>query len=1685
MANCVNKNSKEFKALAEQSNINPIVLAAKVSLWQESNGLDKFPTVQEIQNVNFLPEEIKIGPISKNKVSALLEQNMPSTKRGNILSKEQAYALIRYNKKQTDHKIEYKATLFNENTGEYVYKYSVSPLAVTGFKRQQQEIANRNADASYKYRGPVSPIEIKEIKKDDTAEGEQLTLFMPSGLVYSPTNYNSVIEFKKNILKETEKKLKDAQQKTRTDKSVEVKQELRELTDLKAKLNKDINSLINDPDIFSKTMSIFNNDIAFMQSLIEKPTLENLHLAESYINYFKSISNYSGTNITNTLVDISDPNLIDPDIKKKLDELTVVVQNAEGAIMKAKKEYLLEIIGDSDVLKTMFGNSSEDIRDIILAIDSTSKEQSQQDLDKLSKYLLSADFSFTTQDLLGQLIVNVLKEKKATSRVEANTFIQSISEIEEKVKEELLKLNFGITYFNKLPLLGKHISEVSYDLFYQKTSKDNKTGRLIGKFSHKWFHEVSSFMSKNSAKLDTAIAQENFIEANETLVEKYNWLNEKTDFIQLQKLPEIIDNPEFAVFSQYFDLAESQVYREELKKNIGEYEYNKLVENQTSLLETYMYNLNQDLNELLLDYKVNLPSELPLDVLHSYNIGARRRNPFEFIKAHNSGQQGRVDYQIGSQGNQYQSLLRFNTFIPKKDVETYNTLTGDTNISESGYYDKNFSTIENNPTLLKFWETISEATEWMNNTLNDSNTPLSHNSILRMEKSVLDILLSKNNSLTNKAVFLKKSTAKVLKSWFTKPVRNISESDKVALTNVQTIQDTVNKRFKTLLFAIANAEKRGVKENSTVDLTLLNSETVDLIQKITEVPINDLIQTFGKDFPVSALREVLTNQVMEEQTFNLPVMLRAYLDATGTYKAQKKSLPKISILKDLYETIKKEKKQGSTLTSKVLKYTGKKTKSNDISDRRINAEERMNYWVNKAVKNRGEDDMSELSYYWGKLGRTYTVEEKDFIKQAQEYLNSLSNRIDATQQDIDNFDPNVNIETLAELEEIKNTLINEKIVIQDIIDNSGHYYAISAVYDTVASKLTIFKGLAWNVKAQIMNRFQGIYSAMLHDTGKYWTEGAIYPAMAFINRKGLRRVPGMNSYKQEIKKTRLFIEMLGILQDATNELDRAKNSSGLTGATKKLNPYYLTEYTEWHNQTPMVLAMLSDQKIKSETLLDDKGEAIEIPIFNPHDYTIKLQDGSIYTVEQGFPAYNIEDGNLILKDEFLNEENEKTWKTFSSLQGKQVYNKIDTALTEMNGDYRKDAAIFAKKGSLGRSMLTFKSWAAMNYYVRYAKNTTNINLGVKDFDGAYTGALKGKTAIAGGTAIGIGVGTIGFIASSTFGPVLGAAFAVGMVGYGIKKAYAHNKAVEEESQAMAQLAATGKAILKRGIGLPVNLVSGKNIVKAHTFDELNLSEQEKQNLKFIINEITNLSYILLIKVLFKSLAGDDEEKEPQYLIDPKTGQAKLNPKFGKENEKTGFTNYIENTTTELIQSGIQYLNPITSWDLFTNPASLESWFNTVSKLTEASIKTFTVGPNLSSGPDKGKNRIGVVAAKAFLPGIVGEWALHSGDEELQPYAFGFGNSMRQEYDKKELIDTWYVSDYKADLKKSKQARKEYKESRIKYWEKHFQKVLKKYEDNPSVLKEIEDHIKSLSQEEAAARMPYPNRSLYNSAQQQE
>jgi hypothetical protein len=75
MAHCVNRSSQEFIALVEQSNINPIILAAKVSLWQEVNGLDNFPALEDIYTTE---EEVIVEQKASPKLISLMKDFIKS-----------------------------------------------------------------------------------------------------------------------------------------------------------------------------------------------------------------------------------------------------------------------------------------------------------------------------------------------------------------------------------------------------------------------------------------------------------------------------------------------------------------------------------------------------------------------------------------------------------------------------------------------------------------------------------------------------------------------------------------------------------------------------------------------------------------------------------------------------------------------------------------------------------------------------------------------------------------------------------------------------------------------------------------------------------------------------------------------------------------------------------------------------------------------------------------------------------------------------------------------------------------------------------------------------------------------------------------------------------------------------------------------------------------------------------------------------------------------------------------------------------------------------------------------------------------------------------------------------------------------------------------------------------------------
>jgi hypothetical protein len=977
-------------------------------------------------------------------------------------------------------------------------------------------------------------------------------------------------------------------------------------------------------------------------------------------------------------------------------------------------------------------------------------------------------------------------------------------------------------------------------------------------------------------------------------------------------------------------------------------------------------------------------SDLPDNVQHSLNITLMRNSPFEFLSSHKRGQQGRVDYTIGNTGNQYQSHLKYNVFYPKSTVEKVDFNSGNRTSSDSGYFDPNFNQIKEDQDLLEFWEILNDSVTFMNMTLSDASKKLVHSSLPYMQKFTTDILLDKEMGTASKFSTLLSNTRETIGNLFSTRIRDIKASDieDINNSNIQHIQDRVGLRYKT--------------------------ELLKLKQEYGNKPIPRKV--------LDKLREEVTHDVAMEQSFNLPVIIRAYLDMVSEYKSQRDSLPKISVFKNLYENIRLEKKNSFDPVSKIANSIRSRSRENGIQDKRMRANKRMDHWFNKNVMNLEDKE------YWVTFGKFYDKNEKEYLKAAQEEKKRLSSLLESseiTEQQRDRYE-------------------TELFEVDDTIANLGKNYTLAEMYNAVFNKFRIFVGLAWNIPSNITNRFQGWYSGAINDTGKYWTAGNFTVSNSFINKKGLRHIPGNNKYKNEIKKTRLFIDKLNIIQDATNEIDRARNDSGFTGTVKKLNPFYLTEYTEWHNQTPQILSMLMDERV-----IDKDGN--QVPVF----------DGT------SFPAHRIdENGEIVLKPEFDTPDNRATWQDFSNDRSADIKSRISEMIAILNGDYSRTGSTYIKSSNLGKTVMTFKTWLPNQIWQRFAYGQRDLALDKENFDGIYTGAYTSPKTSTASTAL----FTTGFMAAGVMGlgVGMGGALALGAIAGNV---YLNRKARAggEELLIAEQLADAGIAILKKMIGLPINTITGKDIVKAHQFDRLQVSEAERQNLQSLVTEISVLLGLALAKIIIKASFGPNDDEEPKTLA-----KGVPNPYLGKnsrtEQEKQ-FYNLMENQISKTLNDVTLYMNPDAMYNSMTT-TSLMTWLERIKGISGAINKASQGLDEISTGPNAGESRLLNELQRTFVPSI-GQGSL------------GFERMLEREFDPNENMDSWFFTDYKKDRKKARVDRSIERSKLLEYWKSEFDY------DNQDIptQKELDAVITKLINKEINATAPYPARYLYDDEQQ--
>ncbi len=944
----------------------------------------------------------------------------------------------------------------------------------------------------------LSEEEFENPNEDPISEGYQgYDSFMPSTLNQSTAiTYDNILYFKEVQLSKIQERIAQMQSDSAFDKSTEHKKQIAELKQIEEGIKRQISDMLADPTIFEMKLSVLNPDIELVERILASPTpsLENLKIAAEAVEYFRNISDYSSANNQNKLVDTSDPDLIDPIIKETLDKLNEKVRKFDENIYKAKVNYLRDYITKSEAIKELYFKgqvkatiTDEEVNDIVKDILGDIADLSFVDT---WFYALGSEINTGGQEsLLVQMIKKTLSDKRNVEKSRAADLTQAISDIEDKAKRKLNSLGF-LGIFKGAPY-------TNWDLYYQRDANGNKTGKLIGKFSDRWDKAVRSFISQNNAEFNEAMKNKDYKGASAKKAERFAWINGNAEFLNISLVPEIANDPRYKVKfpgSLTTNPAEAEQYKKDTIAQIGDFEYNKIVKEQIDLLEGFIQYVETELDSLMDSLGVTDINDISPDDLISFNIGVTVRNPFLVLKSKRERQSGRVDFIAGNTSTQYQSLVTFNTFFPKKEVARVSPNTDEVILQDTGYFDSQYDAIANDQDLLKLWEDFSEAAYYINEGLNDSDQRLSHNSLWEMKKSMLEVLFSKNVSNMGKPMGLFRETGQTLKGLFTEKESNIDPKDQEKITKpIQSIDGVVTERLDMLIYKMSITQDKKVSFSSKLKRKNLTPATIGLIETITQRNIDKLLPNPNSPFRLSDLKNYIADQVMEEQSFDLPTMVKAYLDIVSEYRAKKASMNEVTMMQGLYKTIKRrntkqtEDEEGERKQKQLLRgllsapfLAGNKT--TDISKERVNAQTRLDYWINKQVK--GLEDKT----WQVKIGsKQYTKQEKEYKESLEQYKDFLRLQLEDAADEVE--------------EEKLQIEINE---IQNVLDNLGQYFTLNAVAETLVNKLNVTLGLTFNPPAQIINRIQGWYSGMINDTGRYWTAGNFNVANSFINRKSLR-----------------------------------------------------------------------------------------------------------------------------------------------------------------------------------------------------------------------------------------------------------------------------------------------------------------------------------------------------------------------------------------------------------------------------------------------------------------------------------------------------------------------------------------------------------------------------------------------------
>jgi hypothetical protein len=1406
------------------------------------------------------------------------------------------------------------------------------------------------------------------LETDDTLDDEIIT------------NFDKVLNYKKSLRSKIKDRIANVQNLI---KNAETKEDALSFARKENQLQERLDQLENDiADTesgysYGKLKFQAQQDLQRLQTLLQSENVNDINEAKRIINFYKAMS-FTAKKVTldndpiNSHPIFFEEEIFDADGKMQLPQQTVdffenlskAFSGYENQLDQKQKRALENIINSHPTIKELYTDEL------------TYKHLTTptNDISWVDMMIMDPSKNVSSSNLIPQIMMDITQRIFAEKISKAKAF-------EEKHNKALTKAEKALKAMGQvLSVLGLS-NNASFDIFFQKSMGRN-TGRLVNRYNQEFFDARASMQAdfKEKLKLIRVSGLDDKVKnklLRETYQERQEWFRENVIVFDVRRLREVREAfPDLA--DEYFDTVDD-AHRKELIENLGsEQAYKEEVDKQIKQIKKYFLWRESNREMAFEENGVSTFEELSPEVQSDILFNEAAKSPFTGSDYYHYG-----EVQVGDKF--VNTSMEYNISVPRRYKTTSVTqnkegrYVANTSGDSTGYYDKKFEQIEKNKDLYEYYKIIQEQmTVIVNSFPADVQDQVFVNSLPATRKGFREMLADPNISLYKKLWNALVDFYDRIRGGFgINPQSSVSFENEDVITGK--VEPTVNAEFLTNnkskidnlltmeLIKANNLMKAAgsnlkVKKNGTLDVYKLPQSVIKLISEKTNLPptYEAIKAKYGERVPVG---KILENSVMadiiQDSSTDLPKLIRYYNMMAAEYSARQELLPYMEMMKNHYTQIQtpKTNKQGAGVTnvfSQTAQTEGVRTRANT----------QMEDWFNRVIL--GNRDV-----------KAFGVVDSENVdpKTAMERIgNLISGRI------LDKKDRELN-KKLNDL--INNTKDQNEIdKLLKIKASLGKQVAASAAFENLFNYIR-YLGLGYNLSSGITNYMEGqIANMIIAATGDHFEPHHYYRALNIVKGSLFKSITGNTKLStQGSRKLRVLVDRYNILQDSTNELQKASVKTSLD-VLDKLGPMEVNKRTEYLNQTPLMISVMLSTEITGHN--NQKSNA--------------------------WDAMDM-DGRLL--PEFRTEENIKNWEEGQGEVFTSFKTKTSQAIGMAHGlGYDNLRGMMAKSSTMGKALTMFKTWAGTQYYTRFATERDDAELGVKGYKGRYLSHTKSSLSIM--TSI-VGWGFAGPMG----------ALVTGAAGFAIGHFVGKRTGVRSNLSILGEYAFLLKALARKMIGMPVNFVgstfTGKQVmnefvgyeklIKEGKLGEGKFTERDMKNMRALVTEMSLQIAWIAMALIAKSMFWDDDDEEdsPERIAH----------------------NLIVNRSLQLLSSSNMYLTPDGFTQLIGEQGVIrftESVFSFVAAAQEWTEGNDTITRGINAGDSKTANAFYKIA----LPSAV------------RDSYFGFSKQMERQFEKT-TYDDWYWDDTKKTNKRLEQQRlllkKELEEAGIP--EKQINKIVNK------------------------------------------